>query len=314
MSANECAVILYTQADYSNVTNMIASIRKIADTVPGFEAFVQLADDLNNNFDFAYEFYRTFGKMVIAKKETYIDTDGERKVRISNTSANKIDSLRFEYLNSLRSSATNILSEYSMPEATKLSSKIEEVSTNLFRKKKVVNKKVVEYTKDSDLYKIDKTDIISEFTTQLKNYLPTIDKSVVINYINNTTKNGVVDEIYNMKTLQKLLVNLINGAHSVKLNYTSKQAQAAAIARANRPYIEAMANGEYVDPSTLKNPNDVWAEDMLTTEAQQAAIQLANAFAPYALPKIELNSRNAEGNLSSDVINSSMITNIMKYT
>lgn len=310
MSANECAVILYTQADYSNVTNMIASIRKIADTVPGFEAFIQLADDLNNNFDFAYEFYRTFGKMVIAKKETYIDTDGERKVRISNTSANKIDSLRFEYLNSLRSSATNILLEYSMPEATKLSSKIEEVSTNLFRKKKVVNKKVVEYTKDSDLYKIDKTDIIAEFTTQLKNYLPTIDKSVIINYINNTTKNGVVDEVYNMKTLQKLLVNLINGAHSVKLNYTSKQAQAAAIARANRPYIEAMANGEYVDPSTLKNPNDVWAEDMLTTEAQQAAIQLANAFAPYALPKIELNSRNAEGNLSSDVINSSMISNL----
>lgn len=310
MSANECAVILYTQADYSNVTNMIASIRKIADTVHGFEAFVQLADDLNNNFDFAYEFYRTFGKMVIAKKETYIDTDGERKVRISNTSANKVDSLRFEYLNSLRSSATNILLEYSMPEATKLSSKIEEVSTNLFRKKKVVNKKVVDYTKDSDLYKIDKTDIIAEFTTQLKNYLPTIDKSVIINYINNTTKNGVVDEVYNMKTLQKLLVNLINGAHSVKLNYTSKQAQAAAIARANRPYIEAMANGEYVDPSTLKNPNDVWAEDMLTTEAQQAAIQLANAFAPYALPKIELNSRNAEGNLSSDVINSSMISNL----
>lgn len=310
MNANECAVILYTQADYSNVTNMIASIRKIANTVPGFEAFVQLSDDLNNNFDFAYEFYRTFGKMVIAKKETYIDTDGERKVRISNTSANKVDALRFEYLNSLRSSATNILSEYSMPEATKLSTKIEEFSTNLFRKKKVVNKKVVEYTKNSDLYKIDKSDIIAEFTTQLKNYLPTIDKSVVINYINNTTKNGVVDEIYNMKTLQKLLVNIINGAHSVKLNYTSKQAQAAAIARANRPYIEAMANGEYVDTSTFKNPNDVWAEDMLTTEAQQAAIQLANAFTPYALPKIELNSRNAEGNLSSDVINSSMISNL----
>lgn len=312
MSANECAMVLYTQGNYTNVKAMIDSIRNIADRVHGFEAFAQLADDLSNNYDFAYEFYRTFGKMVIAKKETYIEND-ERKTRISNTTASKIDALRFEYINSLRSSATNILSDYSLPEAKKISEAINAFSSNLTRKKKFDKntKKLIDYNRDTESYKIDKVNIISALTENIKRYLPTIDKSVIINFINNNKKNGVIDEVYNMNLLHKALLNIIEGANDTKLNYVSKQAQAAAIARENKPLIRAIAEGEYIDPERIKNPNDVWSDEFLTDKAKQAAIQLANMFVGYANVKTELNSRNAKGNLSSDVINSSMITNLM---
>lgn len=312
MSANECAVVLYTQGNYTNVKAMIDSIRDIANRIPGFEAFAQLADDLMSNYDFAYEFYRTFGKMVIGKKETYIE-NGERKTRISNTTANKLDALRFEYMNSLRSSATNILSDYSLPEANKISEAINIFSSNLTRKKKFDKntKKLIDYNRDTESYKIDKTNIIAALTENIKRYLPTIDKSTIINFINNNKKNGVVDEVYNMNLLHKALLNIIEGANDTKLNYVSKQAQAAAIARENKPLIEAIAEGEYINPERIKNPNDVWSDELLTDNAKQAAIQLANMFIGYANVKIELNSRNAQGNLSSDVINSSMITNLM---
>ena len=85
---------------------MIASIREIAKNIPGFTAFHQMADYLEENGDFAYEIYRTFGKTVISKLETIMDGD-KGKSRTSNRSADKLTSLRFEYLNSAK--ATSIL-------------------------------------------------------------------------------------------------------------------------------------------------------------------------------------------------------------
>ena len=313
MNANECAVVLYTQADYSNIENMIKSIKRIAERTSGFESFAQLADDLESNYDFAYEFYRTFGKIVISKIETYIE-DGVRKNRISNNTSSRAESLRFEYMNSMRNSATDVISDYVLEEVSKIADKIAAFSTHI-KNKKTYNpktKKLVEFTKDSTVYKTDKNEIIASLTENLKLYIPEIDQSAIINFINDNKIDGVVDEVKNMNLLKTSLNDLIRGAHNTKLKYVSKQAQAAAIARKNRIAKTAMAEGAYIDPDTLENPNDVWNEDLLTEDAKKAAIQLADLLLPYSIVKVDLNSRNAQGNLSSDVINSSMMTNFIK--
>ena len=106
MNADECCSVLYSYGDFTNVETMINSIREIANDVPGFAAFHQMADYLASNPDFAYEIYRTFGKIVISKMETVMD-GGVGISRTSNRSADKLISLRFEFLNSAK--ATSIL-------------------------------------------------------------------------------------------------------------------------------------------------------------------------------------------------------------
>lgn len=312
MSANECAMILYTQGNYNNVESMIQSIYRIAEQVPGFEAFVQFAEDLKANYDFAYEVYRTFGKMVIGKRETYIE-NGEIKTRLSNNTSSKVDALRFEYMNALRSSSIETQEYFAAPEAQKVLDKINDVKKGITRGRKFdsTTKKNIDYSADSLQYKIDKKDIIASLTENFKRYIPTIESSVILNYINNNKKDGIVDELYNMSTLYNHLTNIIRSSHETYINYTSRQADAAAIRRENNKLIQRMTEGEYIPKSRLKDPLEVWNQDFLSKESEQAAIQLANIFAPYSLVKTELNSRNAKGNLSSDVINSSMITNLM---
>lgn len=315
MNANECAMILYTQGSYVNVPTMIESIRRIANTVPGFESFVILADDLDNNYDFAYEFYRTFGKMVISKTETYIE-DGERKTRIINNTANKIDALRFEYQNALRSSAAGVVSEEILDSVSKLKNDVSNISKWLKNSEKFISKdNIVRYDKNFDTYKTDKLDFVASAVKLLKSYIPNIDASTIIRFIENNTKNGVVDEVFNMSTLCNHIEALAKGAYDTKLNYISKTAESARIGRENKPIIEAIANASpeegFILSSKLQDTNAIWAEDLLTTKGKEAAIQLADLLVNYTTVKTELNSRNSKGNLSSDVINSSMITNLM---
>ena len=71
MNADECCAVLYSYGDFTNLESMIASIREIAKNIPGFTAFHQMADYLEENGDFAYEIYRTFGKAVINRVLEY---------------------------------------------------------------------------------------------------------------------------------------------------------------------------------------------------------------------------------------------------
>ena len=106
MNADECCSVLYSYGDFTNRETMIRSIREIANNIPGFAAFHQMADYLESNPDFAYEIYRTFGKFIASKMETVMD-GGVGVSRTSNRSADKLTSLRFEFLNSVK--ATSIL-------------------------------------------------------------------------------------------------------------------------------------------------------------------------------------------------------------
>ena len=67
MNADECATVLYHRGIYDNVETMIESIKAIANNIPGFAAFHQLAKDLEADSDIAYQFYTTFGKTIISR-------------------------------------------------------------------------------------------------------------------------------------------------------------------------------------------------------------------------------------------------------
>lgn len=298
MNANECAMVLYTQGNYTNVASMIQSIKDIADRVPGFEAFAQFAEDLEANYDFAYEVYTTFGKMVIAKTETYIE-NGEVKSRITNTNANKRDALRFEYINSLRSSSLSVNETIDNEKVNKLRKAVNDIKKDL--KQKV-------YDKDSLKYKKYLNEAIADLYSQLKKYYPTIDQTAVLRYVTGNKVNGAVNELDNLGLLIGQLSNTIYGAVETSNNYYANQAVGAEIRKKNN----ALKNdGQHHEASEFGDEYEAWNREILSDNSISAAINLANELVAFSLVKTELNHRNAEGKLSSSVINSSYITNFM---
>lgn len=104
MDINQIITVLYSNIDFTNVSDMIKSIERIAKTIPGMEGLIQMSDYLKTNDDFAYEVYRTFAKIAISKLETIADNYTIKAI-LSNRRADKLTSLRFEYLNSVKSTS-----------------------------------------------------------------------------------------------------------------------------------------------------------------------------------------------------------------
>uniref|UniRef100_A0AAU8MM03 RNA-dependent RNA polymerase n=1 Tax=Geladintestivirus 2 TaxID=3233134 RepID=A0AAU8MM03_9CAUD len=311
MSANECSRMLYSMGDFTTVSTMIESVKKIAEQIPDFQAFIKFYDDLTKNHDFAYEVYETFGKMVISKKETYV-VSGEPMVRITNTTADKVTSLRFEYFNSLRTSTLNNYTYQAENIVKNIQDKINEIE-------KLKNKKQDKYLSASidysdEQYEADVKAIRADVYNLLRLYLPTISSASVINYTENNKSDdfdkSAIDNIYsNTISLLNISKSIIDNCKQSYDNYTSNVVKAQAIKDKNKLRKKSMMEFQYQESTTLEDPNSVWEENPYMTDKNiQDATALATMLVKYSVVKTELNSRNAKGNLSSDVINSNFIT------
>ena len=304
MSAAQCIAVLYSYGNFTNRTTMIESIREIANNVPGMAAFNQFADYLEKNLNFAFEVYRTFGKAIVSKIET-TDANGEFSSRTSNRTADKLTTLKFEFFNSAKATSVRSEAEHSSDMITSINAKLRDLrkfKTELDKRKGIEQE-------DIDAFDSDVKDIATDLYNVLKRYYPTISDKTIINYVNSDNK---VDALSNLANIAKLT---IKGAENSKRVYDSRQADISALYSKKGSLTKALENGETVKAAAFneieENLSQLYAIDYVSKETQQAAYQLANALVKFSLIKTELNSRNVHGNQSSDVINNSMITNII---
>ena len=311
MSASECAMMMYTHADYTNVDAMIESVKRIAEQVPGFEGFIQFYRALQNNRDFANEVYCTFGKMVIAKKETRI-VNGETIVRITNNATNRLDALTFEYLNSFRSSFNAGDESVFAKQITDIKTKLDQFGelVKLGRiaigKDKRGNVIFEPYNKESILYQKDKLELVQSIASALKVYFPNITTSVLLNYSANAIFDNKIDDVVNIGKIVKELDNLLEAVRTTRSSYIDKQYRAAQI----RDFNKQLRKEKNYNPEDIQDSRTIWNEELISDKGIQVINTLAKYFVPYAVVKTQLNSRNASGKLSSDVINNSMISNL----
>uniref|UniRef100_A0AAU8MHQ1 Nuclear pore complex-like protein n=1 Tax=Geladintestivirus 5 TaxID=3233137 RepID=A0AAU8MHQ1_9CAUD len=309
MNADECCAVLYSYGDFTNLKSMITSIREIAKNIPGFTAFHQMADYLEENGDFAYEIYRTFGKTVISKLETAMDGD-KGKSRISNRSADKLTSLRFEYLNSAK--ATSILLDDISSKGiyNELYQDIESFKSIYDTSKSMSIKEAMDV---ADLMAINdelnkqKKDLVAKISSQLRRYYPTIEDTAIANYISNANNEDIVGNLLN---LAQRLKETIDASYLTQQRYNSRKAEIGRALAFNKKLAQDKAEGIRITEEP-KDMTDLYAVDYVDSATQAAAFNLANALVQYTMVKTELNSRNVHGNQSSDVINNSMITNII---
>ena len=304
MSAAQCIAVLYSYGNFTNRTTMIESIREIANNVPGMAAFNQFADYLEKNFNFAFEVYRTFGKAIVSKIET-TDANGEFSSRTSNRTADKLTSLKFEFFNSAKATSVRSEAEHSSDMITSINTKL----IDLRKFKNELDKRNGIEQKDIDFFNSDVKDIATELYNVLKRHYPTISDKAIMNYINSDNK---VDALSNLANIAKLT---IEGAENSKRAYDSRQADISALYSKRNSLTKALENKEPVKSKAFdeieENLSQLYAIDYVSKETQQAAYQLADTLVKFSLVKTELNSRNVHGNQSSDVINNSMITNII---
>ncbi len=304
MSAAQCITVLYSYGNFTNRATMIESIREIANNVPGMASFSQFADYLEQNLNFAFEVYRTFSKIVVSKMET-TDASGEFSSRTTNRTADKLTTLKFEFFNSAKATSIRSEAEYSSDMITSIDTKLSE----LRKFKSEIDEGTGIEQEDIDSFNSDVKAIATEIYDVLKRYYPTISDKAIINYINSENQ---IDALSNLTNIAKLT---IKGSENSKKVYDSRQADLSALYSKKNLLTEALEKNEPVKREVFdeieKNLSKLYAIDYVSKETQQAAYQLADALVKFSLVKTELNSRNVHGNQSSDVLNNSMITNII---
>ena len=309
MNADQCVAVFYSYGDFTNVESMIASARTIADSVPGFASFHQFADYLEENQDFAYEVYRTFGKAIMSKLETVVD-DGNVETSVSNKRSDKLTALTYEYFNSIRGTSITTNPEFNLSKLDDLSAKVKSIADlqDKLNKARSEDSKIV-YQEEIDKL-INET--INGFTALIKFYFPTVSEYTIANFIKNNKIDGSVDISRNLSDLSKIIKNLIKSTEQCQRNYEERDKEIRAINRNNRELNNLKENGEFVNPNKYQNVSSAYAKEYIDRDTIKAINQLASMLVRFTPVKTELNSRNVHGNQSSDVINNSMITNILK--
>ena len=305
MSAEQCISVLYSDGTFFNVNNMIASIRNIANNVPGMASFAKFADDLEKNRNFAFEVYRVFSKAIVNKLET-TDADGEFKSRSSNRTADKLTTLKFEFYNSVK--ATSIIAE--SEQSTEMLNDLRERLTSLKNYKKNLDALKGVTKEDLDDFDKEVKSVIVDLHNILKRYYPTISDKALYNYVNSDNQINTLANLYN------ILNDTIKASKTSKEIYDSNRADIAKLLSEKSALEQTEYRGERVDYKHKKEINDklkqLYSFDYVTVDSQKAAFQLAESLIKFSTVKTELNSRNVHGNQSSDVLNNNMIDNLMK--
>ena len=284
MDARACGIILCRQGDFVNDVTMIDSIKRIARQCAGFEAFMKFAEDLENDADFRYKVYTNFAKLVMQKTETVVDNKNG-KINIANKRSNAVTALAFEFRNSIKSTAISG-NNYEIEEMFN--------DWNEF----LMENPNIKYSEFVDKLKSEPNDenvlkLIGDLSSLLKIYYPTIDRFAVANYLYNAPDaSGTINVFANLSNLKNILNNTIQAAKKTSVAYNGLQYDIATEKNGKKKY--ALYNVDYVDNSNY-----------------QAAQALAELLAPYSAVKVDLNSRNSEGKLSSSVLNNNFLTNFI---
>ena len=284
MDARACSSVLFHQGDFTDDQTMIDSIKRIARQCAGFEAFMKFAEDLENDADFRYKVYNNFAKRIMSKMETVVE-DKNGKSNLANKRSNAVTALAFEFRNTIKSTAVSI-NNYEIEDRFNTWDKSLINNPNI--KYSEFLHKIATEPNDEEVLKC-----IGELTSMLQVYYPTIDKFAIANYLYNATDaNGEIKVPTNLSNLKNILNRTIAASKRTAVAYNSLQYDIATEKNRKKKY--ALYNVDYVDNSN-----------------NQEAQALAELLAPYSAVRVDLNSRNTEGKLSSDVMNNNFLTNFI---
>lgn len=277
--------------DVTNINSFLKKLEDIAKSNKEYAGLAYLANDLRKKPDFAYKVFQIYQRSTIRKQQVRIDDNNVSPAR-SNSRADKLETLRLNYLNDIKSTALNIMNE----------------DTNEILR--AINEKIKAYKKIPADSRFDlnrqalSADIIKAIASRLKQYYPSLDKAAIERF---ARLNGKVDgKTVNIgNNLTQLYTYLSNTSKYANETFINKQTLDNRFKEANK------IEDKKAKKEALDNVREAYKQGYLSTNTKAYALELARDLAPYSVVNIDCNSTNALGNQSADQINDSMITNFL---
>lgn len=277
--------------DVTNIDSFLKKLEDIAKSNKEYAGLAYLANDLRKKPDFAYKVFQIYQRSTIRKQQVRIDDNNVSPAR-SNSRADKLETLRLNYLNDIKSTALNIMNE----------------DTNEILR--AINEKIKVYKKIPADSRFDlnrqalSADIISAIASRLKQYYPSLDKAAIERFARlNGKVDGKAPNIGN--NLTQLYGYLSNTAKYANETLINKQTLDDRFKEANK------IKDKKAKKEALDAVREAYKQGYLSTNTKAYALELARDLAPYSVVNIDCNSTNALGNQSADQINDSMITNFL---
>lgn len=275
----------------TNIDAFLKKLEDIAESNKEYAGLAYLANDLKKKPDFAYKLFQVYRRRTIRKQQVRIDDNAVSPTR-SNNRADKLETLRINYLNDIKSTALNIMIEDTTDILKVIKTKIEDYKT-------------LQKTKGFDLDKEAlSANIINTIASRLKQYYPSLDKAAIERF---ARFNGKVDDkapnIAN--NLTQLYSYLESTAKYANETLNNKQNLDNRFKEANK------IKDNKAKKEALDSVREAYKQGYLSTNTKAYALELAKSLAPYSVVNIDSNSTNALGNQSADQINDSMITNFL---
>lgn len=275
-------------------TNIDAFLKKLEDIAKSnkeYAGLAYLANDLKKKPDFAYKLFQVYRRRTIRKQQVRIDDNSVSPTR-SNNRADKLETLRINYLNDIKSTALNIMIEDTNDILGAIKTKIDDYKT-------------LQKTKGFDLNKQAlSADIINAIASRLNQYYPSLDKAAIERFARlNGKVDGKTPNIAN--NLTQLYGYLENTAKYANETLNNKRNLDNRFKEANE------IKDKKAKKEALDSVREAYKQGYLSTNTKAYALELAKSLAPYSVVNIDSNSTNALGNQSADQINDSMITNFL---
>lgn len=275
----------------TNIDAFLKKLEDIAESNKEYAGLAYLANDLRKKPDFAYKLFQVYRRRTIRKQQVRIDDTSVAPTR-SNTRADKLETLRINYLNDIKSTALNIMIEDTNDILGTIKTKIDDY-------------KKLQKIKGFDLNRQALSDdIINAIASRLKQYYPSLDKAAIERFARlNGKVDGKAPNIAN--NLTQLYAYLESTAKYANETLSNKQYLDKRFKEANE------IKDKKAKKEALDNVRELYKQGYLSTNTKAYALELAKALAPYSVVNIDSNSTNALGNQSADQINDSMITNFL---
>ena len=295
MGANFIIRELYTRGNFNSVNDFTDSIVRMATDIAEDYGLIKIADDCINDPVFANRIFCQLSNPKIIKTMSII-TESGITFEQSNKSLDAMSYMIYNMLNTTRSTMRDLYTENDINRIKELVARLDKSSNRL----------VAVRLKDDGVTPKELNKQIEEAIYEvLKKYYPKVTRNEILGFIyngNNHVRSNMIGLLNNIADLlQKVETTVIEYNESYNKYNNERKA-----------YNEAVRYSEEIGQKYTKEPPLFDSSNINYDRLNEPIVNICQKLVNYSAVRNELNSVNAEGNLSSDVINNSYITNLLK--
>lgn len=295
MGANFIIRELYTRGNFNSVNDFIDSVVIMATDIAEDYGLIKIADDCINDPVFANRIFCQLSNPKIIKTMSIITESGITFEQF-NKSLDAMSYMIYNMLNTTRSTMRDLYTENDINRIKELVARLDKSSNRL----------VAVRLKDDGVTPKELNKQIEEAIYEvLKKYYPKVTRNEILGFI----YNGSNPVRSNMIGLLNNIADLLQKVETTVIEYNESYNK---YNNERKAYNEAVRYSEEIGQKYTKEAPLFDSSNINYDRLNEPIVNICQKLVNYSAVRNELNSVNAEGNLSSDVINNSYITNLIK--